>query len=153
MLPAFVDRIPDDRHPFARTAIDSHNPHRLRLSGAGSPLPNEIPIAGGTSFHQRPTRIPFQQLPALISRLASHPHHTSPPSWRAGAHAKERRQMSNVADNLRRLVVEGEGAPDVVRNELLLVLVDTVERLTAERNETTRALWRIASALEKREGE
>jgi len=61
--------------------------------------------------------------------------------------------MSNVPDNLRRLVVEGEGTPDVVRNELLLVLVDTVERLTAERNETTRALWRIASELEKREGE
>jgi hypothetical protein len=49
--------------------------------------------------------------------------------------------------------VEGEGAPDVVRNELLLVLVDTVEKLTAEQNENTRALWRIASTLEKREGE
>ena len=61
--------------------------------------------------------------------------------------------MSNVADNLRRLVVEGEGAPDVVRNELLLVLVDTVERLTADQNEIARALWRIASELEKREGE
>jgi hypothetical protein len=61
--------------------------------------------------------------------------------------------MSNVPDNLRRLVVEGEGAPDAVRNELLLALVDDVEKLTAEQNETTRALWRIASALEKREGE
>ena len=61
--------------------------------------------------------------------------------------------MSNVADNLRRVVVEGEGAPDVARNQLLLVLVDIVERLTAEQNETTRALWRIASELEKREGE
>jgi hypothetical protein len=61
--------------------------------------------------------------------------------------------MSNVPDNLRRLVVEGEGAPDVVRNELLLALVDAVERLTADQNEIARALWRIASALEKREGE
>jgi hypothetical protein len=61
--------------------------------------------------------------------------------------------MSNVPDNLRRLVVEGEGSTDAVRNELLLALVDAVERLTAEQNEATRALWRIASALEKREGE
>jgi hypothetical protein len=61
--------------------------------------------------------------------------------------------MSNVPDNLRHLVVEGEGAPDVLRNELLLALVDAVERLTADQNEIARALWRIASALEKREGE
>ena len=61
--------------------------------------------------------------------------------------------MSNVPDNLRRLVVEGEGAPDVVRNELLLALVDAIERLTADQNEIARALWRLASALEKREGE
>jgi hypothetical protein len=61
--------------------------------------------------------------------------------------------MSNVPDNLRRQVVEGEGAPDAVRNELLLALVDAVEKLTAEQNEATRALWRIASALEKRAGE
>src|SRR5215218_5429919 len=77
----------------------------------------------------------------------SHPHHTSPPSWRAGAHAKERRQMSNVADNPRRLVVEGEGAPDVVRNQLLLALVDAVEKLTAEQVATNRELARIGSAL------
>ena len=61
--------------------------------------------------------------------------------------------MSSVPDNLRRLVLEGEGSTDAVRNELLLALVDAVERLRAEHNETTRALWRIASALEKREGE
>ena len=61
--------------------------------------------------------------------------------------------MSSVPDNLRRLVLEGEGSTDAVRNELLLALVDAVERLTAEQNETTRAQWRIASALEKREGE
>jgi hypothetical protein len=61
--------------------------------------------------------------------------------------------MSNVPDNLRRQVVEGEGAPDAVRNELLLALVDAVEKLTTEQNEATRALWRIASALEKRAGE
>jgi hypothetical protein len=53
--------------------------------------------------------------------------------------------MSSVPDNLRRLVLDGEGSTDAVRNELLLALVDTVERLTAEQNETTRALWRIAS--------
>jgi hypothetical protein len=34
-----------------------------------------------------------------------------------------------------------------------LALVDAVERLTADQNEIARALWRIASALEKREGE
>jgi hypothetical protein len=89
----------------------------------------------------------LQQLPALISPA----RYT--PSWQAGAHAKERREMSNVPDNLRHLVVEGEGAPDVLRNELLLALVDAVERLTADQNEIARALWRIASALEKREGE
>ena len=61
--------------------------------------------------------------------------------------------MSSVPDNLRRLVLDGEGSTDAVRNELLLALVDAVERLTAEQNETTRALWRIASVLEKREGE
>jgi hypothetical protein len=55
--------------------------------------------------------------------------------------------MSNVADNLRRLVVEGEGAPDVVRNQLLLALVDAVEKLTAEQVATNRELARIGSAL------
>ena len=59
--------------------------------------------------------------------------------------------MSNVPDNLRRLVVEGEGAPDVVRNELLLALVDTVEKLTAEQAATNRELARIGSALMERE--
>jgi hypothetical protein len=55
--------------------------------------------------------------------------------------------MSNVADNPRRLVVEGEGAPDVVRNQLLLALVDAVEKLTAEQVATNRELARIGSAL------
>ena len=55
--------------------------------------------------------------------------------------------MGNVADNLRRLVVEGEGAPDVVRNQLLLALVDAVEKLTAEQVATNRELARIGSAL------
>jgi hypothetical protein len=70
-----------------------------------------------------------------------------------GRGSLQRREMSNVPDNLRRQVVEGEGAPDAVRNELLLALVDAVEKLTTEQNEATRALWRIASALEKRAGE
>ena len=55
--------------------------------------------------------------------------------------------MSSVPDNLRRLVVEGEGAPDVVRNQLLLALVDAVEKLTAEQAATNRELARIGSAL------
>jgi hypothetical protein len=55
--------------------------------------------------------------------------------------------MRNVADNLRHLVVEGEGAPDVLRNELLLALVDAVEKLTAEQVATNRELARIGSAL------
>src|SRR4029450_12379692 len=57
-----------------------------------------------------------------------------------GRGSLQRREMSNVPDNLRRQVVEGEGAPDAVRNELLLALVDAVEKLTAEQNEATRAL-------------
>jgi hypothetical protein len=40
-----------------------------------------------------------------------------------------------------------------VRNELLLALVEAVERLASEQAESNRALWRIASELEKREGE
>jgi hypothetical protein len=44
--------------------------------------------------------------------------------------------MSSVPDNLRRLVLEGQGSTDAVRNELLLALVDAVERLTAEQNIT-----------------
>ena len=51
--------------------------------------------------------------------------------------------MSNVPDNLMRQVVEGEGAPDAVRNELLLALVDAVEKLTAEQAATNRELARI----------
>jgi hypothetical protein len=61
--------------------------------------------------------------------------------------------MSNVPDNLRRQVLEGEGDTSTVRNELLLALVEAVEKLVSEQAESTRALWRIASALEKREGE
>jgi hypothetical protein len=61
--------------------------------------------------------------------------------------------MSNVPDNLRRQVLEGEGDMSSVRNELLLALVEAVERLASEQAESNRALWRIASELEKREGE
>ena len=43
--------------------------------------------------------------------------------------------------------MEGEGAPDVVRNQLLLALVDAVEKLTAEQVATNRELARIGSAL------
>jgi hypothetical protein len=72
--------------------------------------------------------------------------------------------MSNVPDNLRHLVVEGEGDPSTVRNELLLALVDAVEKmaqeqtdaireLVAELGSTNRELARIGSSLKKQESE